>query len=75
MGDATSTTLDLSDLTDVEPKQPLHSSGRISIQSRLFASGLPPICRHSDHEILADAALVRQGTESPAVGTSRTRAR
>ena len=34
-------------------------TGRVSIQSRLFASGLSPICCHSDHKILADATLVR----------------
>ena len=52
------------------PKQLPSKEGRFRYSRGFSPRGLPPICCHFGHEILFDATLVRQGMESPAVGTS-----
>ena len=51
-------------------KQLPSKEGRFRYSRGFSPRGLPPICCHFGHEILFDATLVRQGMESPAVGTS-----
>lgn len=51
-------------------KQLPSKEGRFRYSRGFSPRGLPPICCHFGHEILSDATLVRQGMESPAVGTS-----